>query len=146
MEFPRRIDLNRARQRKQLLSSFYRPPQKNPRTRRAGRKGGMRLALQLGPLAALLMASIGVGVAAGQEEAGWSDRVPKVAGARHYYVSPQGRPDNSGSRDAPWDLPSALAGRQKVAPGDVIWVRGGQYRGGTGKLLLGLAGKEGAPI
>src|SRR5262245_32988713 len=98
----------------------------------------MRLALQLGPLAALLMSPIGVGAAAGQaEEAGWSERVPKVEGARHYYVSAQGRPDNPGTRDAPWDLPSALAGRQKVAPGDVIWVRGGQYRGATDKLLLG---------
>ena len=76
-------------------------------------------------------------------EAGWSDLVPKVAGARDYYVAPDGKSTNPGTLAAPWDLASALAGEHKVAPGDVIWVRGGKY---SEPLKLMLAGKAGAPI
>jgi hypothetical protein len=75
--------------------------------------------------------------------AGWSDLVPKVAGARHYHVAPDGRSSNPGSSDAPWDLASALGGRREVAPGDVIWVRGGTYKG---TFELKLAGKDRAPV
>ena len=39
--------------------------------------------------------------------------------------------------------PRRLAGQHQVAPGDVIWVRGGKYRG---PLELKLAGKPGAPV
>lgn len=101
--------------------------------------------MRLSSTCALWAALLATGAATGQD-AGWSGRVPKVGGARHHYVSPDGRPDNPGSPEAPWDLASALAGRQKVAPGDVLWVRGGQYRPGTRLLTLGLAGREGAPV
>lgn len=75
--------------------------------------------------------------------AGWSVQVPKVEGAAHHYVSPDGKATDPGSREAPWDLASALGGRQRVSPGDIIWVRGGTYKG---KQELKLAGKEGAPV
>lgn len=79
-------------------------------------------------------------------DAGWSDRVPKVAGTRHVFVAPGGKPANTGTRESPWDLVSALAGRQRIGPGDVVWVRGGTYRSDTEKFEVSLAGREGAPI
>jgi hypothetical protein len=99
------------------------------------------LALVLGTLTAAAAA----GESRGQSppSAGWSDLVPRVEGARHHYVSTGGRTDNPGTPASPWDLASALGGGQSVAPGDVIWVRGGMYKG---QHELKLAGKHGAPI
>jgi len=76
--------------------------------------------------------------------AGWS------AAAEHY-VSVDGKAENAGTEDAPWDLASALGGAQQVAPGDTIWVRGGTYRHpdrrpGTNGYPVKLAGAEGRPI
>ncbi len=91
--------------------------------------------------------------AAAQEapNAPWSALVPKVEGAKHHYIATDGKPGNPGSKDAPWDLVSAIGGAQKsVAPGDVLWVRAGTYKGNPevekGKLILRLAGKPGAPV
>ncbi len=81
-----------------------------------------------------------------QEEPGapsWSDKVPKVPGARQFFAAPDGKAGNPGTMAAPWDLASALGGGQKVQPGDVVWVRGGTYQG---KFEIKLAGKEGAPV
>jgi len=93
----------------------------------------------------LLVFSTGISiyVRPAEDEAAWSHRVPQVEGAKEYFVSPQGKSENPGTREAPWNLASALAGRQKVAPGDIIWVRGGTYRG---KFEVKLVGKEGAPV
>jgi len=73
----------------------------------------------------------------------WSDRVPRVPGARQFFASPDGKAENPGSPEAPWDLASALGGGSKIRPGDVLWVRGGTYRG---TFEIRLAGREGAPI
>lgn len=54
-------------------------------------------------------------------------RVEKVR-ARDWYVAVDGRPQNAGTRESPWDLESALSGRQEVEPGDTIWISGGTYR------------------
>ncbi len=96
-------------------------------------------------LALVLLLSMGAGDLSGQGQpkAGWSEVVPKVEGARQCFVSPEGKAENPGMREAPWDLASALAGRQKVSPGDVIWVRGGTYKG---KFEVKLVGKDGAPV
>jgi hypothetical protein len=75
--------------------------------------------------------------------AGWSDNVPRVPGAHEHFVGPQGMASNPGTREAPWDLASALAGTHPVASGDVIWVRGGTYQG---QFAVKLTGKDGAPI
>jgi hypothetical protein len=97
-----------------------------------------------GAMGVVVVLLAGVGrVAAAEAAAGWSDRVPRLAGAAEHYVDPQGKSDNAGTRQAPWDLASALSGKQKVAPGDVVWVRGGVYRG---KFEVRLAGTEQAPI
>ncbi len=74
--------------------------------------------------------------------AGWSENVPRRSG-RQFFAAPDGRAENAGMQSAPWDLASALDGRHPVAPGDVIWVRGGTYKG---KFEIKLAGKEGAPV
>ena len=78
-----------------------------------------------------------------EKKAGWSERVPRVENARHYFVGPEGKAENPGTSAAPWDLASALSAKQKVAPGDIVWVRGGTYKG---KFEVKLAGKEGAPV
>lgn len=105
----------------------------------------MQRPLRLGLVVVALMWSTSVRQALGQpnEIAGWSERVPRVEGAAQYFVSPQGKAENPGTREAPWDLASALAARHNVSPGDTIWVRGGNYRG---KFEVRLAGKEEAPV
>jgi hypothetical protein len=85
-------------------------------------------------------------VAAGTpEEEGtlWSPQVPRVEGAPEFFVAPEGQPGNPGSREAPWDLASALRGEHPVPPGAVIWVGGGTYRG---HFEIKLAGRPEAPI
>lgn len=106
----------------------------------------MRRTRALSLATTLLAAVVAVGSVRGQTAppgADWSDRVPKVAGARQHFVGPGGKAGNPGTEEAPWDLASALAGRDEVRPGDVVWVRRGTYRG---KHELKLAGREGAPI
>jgi hypothetical protein len=99
------------------------------------------LSLMLGALA--VMAPVGESRGQSPRGAGWSERVPKVEGAKEYFVSPEGRADNRGTLDSPWDLASAIGGGRSVAPGDVLWVRGGTYKG---QHELKLAGREGAPV
>lgn len=48
--------------------------------------------------------------------------------AAEYYVSPDGRGDARGTRKAPWDIVSVLAGKQPVKGGDTVWLAGGRYR------------------
>lgn len=51
-----------------------------------------------------------------------------LAVADERFVGPAGRPDNAGTRESPWDIESALAGRLKVAPDDTILLLEGTYR------------------
>src|SRR5690349_16344281 len=91
-------------------------------------KGMMQETRSLGLTTMVLALAMAVGPARGQTvppQAGWSDRVPRVEGARHHFVGAEGKAGNPGTKEAPWDLPSALAGRAEVKPGDVVWVRGG---------------------
>lgn len=44
------------------------------------------------------------------------------------FVAPTGLPGNAGSREAPWDIASALSGVQKIAPGDTLWLLAGTYQ------------------
>ncbi|MBN1421169.1 MAG: hypothetical protein JXP34_20520 [Planctomycetes bacterium] len=67
----------------------------------------------------------------------------RAAPASDWFVGPEGETTGTGSREAPWDLASALAGRKEIAPGDSVRVRGGTYRG---KFQVKLAGTEKAPI
>jgi hypothetical protein len=63
--------------------------------------------------------------------------------ARHWYVSPDGKPDNGGSIDRPLDLATALSPESAARPGDTIWLRGGVY---SGAFTSELAGTAAAPI
>jgi hypothetical protein len=70
--------------------------------------------------------------------------------AADHYVSPQGTSDGKGTKESPWDIASALAGKQKIAAGDTIWIAAGTYKktqeaGGLG-YQVHLAGAKDAPI
>jgi hypothetical protein len=83
----------------------------------------------------------------------WSPLVPRVEGAREHVVAPDGRETNEGTPASPWDVASTLGGRRAVAPGDVIWLRGGRYvypvrhsqKGGNG-FAVRVGGAEGKPV
>lgn len=73
------------------------------------------------------------------------------ADAAEWYVAPGGKPDGQGTKDAPWDIESALAGQQRIAPGDTLWIREGTYKHpdrkpGSSGYVVRLAGEEGKPI
>lgn len=71
----------------------------------------------------------------------------QVGRASQWYVGPDGKPSNSGTQDAPWDIASALDGRQKVAAGDTVYLLAGTYRRRPNELYeVRLAGDENAPI
>jgi hypothetical protein len=48
--------------------------------------------------------------------------------AAQWYVAPEGRAENSGTRDAAWDIASALDGQREVRPGDTVYLLEGTYR------------------
>jgi hypothetical protein len=48
--------------------------------------------------------------------------------AGQWYIGPDGKPTNAGTPDAPWDIASALDGRQKVAAGDTLYLLEGTYK------------------
>jgi len=73
------------------------------------------------------------------------------ASAADWYASAEGRPDGAGTKDSPWDLQSALEGKQKIVPGDTLWVLPGTYKYPDRKLgspgyVVKLAGQKERPI
>jgi len=71
----------------------------------------------------------------------------QVSSASQWYVAPDGKSSNSGAQQAPWDITSALDGKQKVAAGDTIYLLAGTYRRRPKELYeIRLAGAEKAPI
>ncbi len=71
----------------------------------------------------------------------------QVSPATEWYVSPDGKATNSGTKDAPWDIASALDGSQKVAAGDTIYLFAGTYRRRPQELFeIRLVGSENNPI
>lgn len=104
-------------------------------------------------VATILLATL-ASCAWAQSHAGlWSKAVPRVDGAPEFFVSPEGQPGNAGTKGAPWDIGSALAGRQKVPPGSTVWLRKGKYlfpardsvKGGNG-FAVRLGGAESRPV
>lgn len=64
-----------------------------------------------------------------------------------WFVSPQGKPDNPGTADEPWDLASALEGRRGVQAGDTVCLLEGVYRRRPNELFeVRLEGTAEAPI
>jgi hypothetical protein len=71
--------------------------------------------------------------------------------AREWFAATSGKADNSGTKESPWDLGSALSGRQEVRPGDTLWISEGTYRhpdrgAGSAGYVVGLVGQEGNAI
>lgn len=71
--------------------------------------------------------------------------------AADWYAAADGKADNAGTKDSPWDLRSALEGKQKVAPGDTLWLLPGTYKYPDRKLgsagyVVKLAGEKQRPI
>ncbi len=63
-----------------------------------------------------------------------------TAYAAERYVAVNGLSSNDGSKGAPWDLQSAFL---KALPGDIVWLRGGEYRG---RFNCYASGSPGEPI
>src|SRR5437762_2139720 len=69
-----------------------------------------------------------------------------AAGAADWYVSPKGTPQGQGSRDAPWDIESALLGKRAVQAGDTLYLLAGTYRRRPDeKFAVRLTGTTGRP-
>ncbi|UCG57748.1 MAG: right-handed parallel beta-helix repeat-containing protein [Phycisphaerales bacterium] len=67
--------------------------------------------------------------------------------AEVWYVDPDGRSGNAGTADAPWDIGSALGGRQKVEAGDTLYLTAGTYRRRPNELFeVRLVGSAEHPI
>jgi len=70
-----------------------------------------------------------------------------ICRAGEWYVGPDGKATNVGTKEAPWDIASALDGSQKVAAGDTIYLLGGIYKRRPQELFeVRLIGSEGNPI
>jgi hypothetical protein len=54
-----------------------------------------------------------------------------------FHVSPTGTPSGDGSREAPWDLATALAQPSSVKPGATLWLHDGVYKGNFTSALKG---------
>jgi hypothetical protein len=71
----------------------------------------------------------------------------QTARAADWYVSPDGVTTNAGTRESPWDIASALNGREEVKPGDTIYLLEGTYRRRPNELFdVRLKGSVGRPI
>lgn len=71
----------------------------------------------------------------------------QISLAGQWYVSPDGKSSNPGTREAPWDIASALDGRQKVTAGDTIVLLEGTYRRRPQELYeIRLVGTAESPI
>ena len=59
---------------------------------------------------------------------------------KRLFVATEGRPENSGSIESPWDLETGLISVEK---GDVLYIRGGTY---THNVAIVKSGTENQPI
>lgn len=68
--------------------------------------------------------------------------------AAEYYVAPNGNDTNPGTLDKPFA--SVTAGQKAAAPGDTVWIRGGEYFFSGTEIQIGTlldkSGEEGKPI
>lgn len=67
--------------------------------------------------------------------------------AAEYFVAPSGVAGNAGTREAPWDIASALDGTQKLTAGDTLWLLAGTYhRRPQEQFVVKLVGTAEQPI
>jgi len=71
----------------------------------------------------------------------------QICSAEQWYVSPDGKSTNPGTQDKPWDIASALDGKQKIAAGDTIYLLEGTYKRRPNELFeIRLVGTAEKPI
>jgi len=71
----------------------------------------------------------------------------QVGLAGQWYVGPNGKATNAGTRESPWDIASALDGKQDVSPGNTIYLSEGTYRRRPKELFdVRLVGTQDKPI
>jgi hypothetical protein len=71
----------------------------------------------------------------------------QISSGTEWYVGPNGKPENPGTREAPWDIASSLGGQQKVKSGDTIFLLEGTYKRWPNELFeIRLVGTEESPI
>ncbi|NNF00887.1 MAG: right-handed parallel beta-helix repeat-containing protein [Pyrinomonadaceae bacterium] len=61
-----------------------------------------------------------------------------------WFVSPNGRPTGTGTLKLPLDLETVLGrrnGSSAIKPGDIVWLRGGKYRGSYTVQIGGISGR-----
>jgi hypothetical protein len=64
-----------------------------------------------------------------------------------WFVAPDGKPANTGAKEAPWDIETAFAHPAAVKPGDTIWLRGGTHTlKNPNGVYTKLKGTQDAPI
>ncbi len=68
-----------------------------------------------------------------------SVRIPfaAVGSGTAWYASPEGVSTSDGTIASPLDLATALSAESPVRPGDIVWLRGGTYRGAFTSALMG---------
>jgi hypothetical protein len=67
--------------------------------------------------------------------------------AAEWYVSPDGKAANPGTKEAPWDIASALDGKRQIAAGDTIYLLEGTYKRRPAELFeVRLVGTAEHPI
>lgn len=59
---------------------------------------------------------------------------------RRLFASPDGKPENNGTLNSPWDMDTCL---NRVEPGDIIYLLGGEYHD---KWVVSRSGQKGLPI
>jgi hypothetical protein len=75
-----------------------------------------------------------------------------LACASDWYVAPDGKSENKGSKEAPWDIASALSGAKKsIVAGDTVWLTAGAYKtpdrtAGNHGFEVKLAGSKDKPV
>ncbi|MBC7853278.1 MAG: right-handed parallel beta-helix repeat-containing protein [Pirellulaceae bacterium] len=62
---------------------------------------------------------------------------PSLAAAEEFHASSTGTAQGNGSREQPWDLATALLAKDRVQPGDTLWLHEGTYVGGFTSYLAG---------
>ena len=77
----------------------------------------------------------------------WLSLAVQMSPASTWYAGPDGKSTNPGSQEAPWDIASALDGKQKVAPGDTLYLLEGTYKRRPNELFeVRLVGTEDKPV
>jgi len=71
----------------------------------------------------------------------------QISAAAEWYAGPDGKAANPGTKEAPWDIASALDGRNQIAAGDTIYLLEGTYKRRPAELFeVRLAGTAEKPI